>query len=418
MKKLKLPLIIIIILLIITIIAYIYKNNIDKKQEIATQINTEKLIKKHYNTYVKTNKETYLYKKNNDLYIKAGTINKDIELELEEQEISYNNQYFKIKSLNDKYYIFYEDVTKIDSISKINDRYKNYIPYNKTIITNEKITLYDENNNKLYTINEELNTPIIVNKDNFYGIEYNNQLLYIKNNDIKEIKSSINTDKTNTNGIAVLNYHFFYDASDPSDSCNQSICLSTQLLKNHLSYIIENKIFTPTMKELEMYIDGTIQLPKSVVLTIDDGWRAGIGSEVITEYELNATIFLMSKHYNAKNYQNEYIEVHSHGHDIHNPGVCPGGQGGAIKCMEKSKLLEDLSNSRQSLNNTTYFCYPFYEYNDYSIQVLKEAGFTMAFGGPYEGGHTKAMPGIDKFKIPRYVIMNYTTAKDIAGYIG
>ena len=166
-----------------------------------------------------------------------------------------------------------------------------------------------------------------------------------------------------------------------------------------------------------MYIDGYIQLPKSVVLTIDDGWRAKIGSEVISEYELNATIFLMSKYYDPRNYQNEYIEVHSHGYDIHNGGMCPGGQGGEIKCMEKTKLLEDLNLSREKLNNTTYFCYPFYEYNEYSIKVLKEAGFTMAFGGSYEGGKPKAVPGINKFKLPRYVIYNTTTAYNIANYI-
>ena len=166
-----------------------------------------------------------------------------------------------------------------------------------------------------------------------------------------------------------------------------------------------------------MYIDGYIQLPKSVVLTIDDGWRAKIGSEVISEYGLNATIFLMSKYYDPRNYQNEYIEVHSHGYDIHNGGLCPGGQGGEIKCMERTKLLADLNASREKLDNTTYFCYPFYEYNDYSISVLKEAGFTMAFGGYYEGGKAKASPGINKFKLPRYVIYNYTTANNIANYI-
>ena len=171
------------------------------------------------------------------------------------------------------------------------------------------------------------------------------------------------------------------------------------------------------MREFEMYLDGAIQLPKSVVLTIDDGWRAGIGTKVISEYKLNATLFLMSYYYDPRNYQNEYIEVHSHGHDIHNPGICPGGQGGAIKCMEKSKLLADLKASRDKLNGTTYFCYPFYEYNDYSIQVLKEAGFTMAFGGYMEGGVAKASPGINKFKIPRYVIYSYTTANELASYI-
>lgn len=125
----------------------------------------------------------------------------------------------------------------------------------------------------------------------------------------------------------------------------------------------------------------------------------------------------MSKYYDPNNYQNEYIEVHSHGYDIHEGGVCPGGQGGAIKCLEKTKLLADLNASREKLNNTTYFCYPFYEYNDYSIKMLKESGFTMAFGGPGEGGNYRVKPGINKYKLPRYIIYNNTTANNIANYI-
>ena len=41
------------------------------------------------------------------------------------------------------------------------------------------------------------------------------------------------------------------------------------------------------MKELELYIDGKLQLPKSVVITIDDGWRSKLGIELLNEYKLN-----------------------------------------------------------------------------------------------------------------------------------
>ena len=41
----------------------------------------------------------------------------------------------------------------------------------------------------------------------------------------------------------------------------------------------------------------------------------------------------------------------------------------------------------------------------------------MAFGGYGEGGNYKVKPGINKFKLPRYVIYNYTTASNLASYI-
>lgn len=406
----------IVVLTIVGVAIYLVIDNRNKtilKDEMA-----KNEVLSHYNEFVKTSKKTPLYEYENGKYNKVGEIGKEVELSLDKMDITSDTKYFKVNTFDREYYITYSDVEKIDKLSVHSDRYKRYIPFNKNIVTNDKVSLYNENNELVYTLPISLDLPIIINSDNFYGVEYNNRLLYIKNDDIKEYKDSQNTDLKNTEGIAVLNYHFFYNSDDPSDICDQVICLSTNNLKKHLDYIKENNIFTPTLRELEMYIDGIIQLPKSVVLTIDDGWRGDIGSNIMAEYKLNGTVFLMSYHYDTGAYKNEYIEVHSHGHDIHNPGVCPGGQGGAIKCMEKGKLLADLKASREKLDNTTYFCYPFYEYNNYSIEVLKEAGFTMAFGGYMEGGRTRAAPGIDKFRIPRYIIYSYTNVNTIANYIG
>lgn len=411
---------IIVILILIGIIAAIcYKINQDRIVEMKQNTLKQDIIS-HYNEYVATNKETSIYSLNNNKYTEIGKIGKDEALTLDKIDITYKNEYLKIKTFEEDYYVYYKDIDKIEKIKEKNNRYKKYISFNKNIITKEKTNFYDEDGLLVYSLPKSFNLPIIVNKKDTYGVEYNDRLLYVKSEDVLEVKENKNTNSKNTSGIAVLNYHFFFDTSISGDAakCNQSICLSTTNLKKHLDYIKNNDIFTPTMKELEMYIDGYIQLPKSVVLTIDDGWRAGKGSNIMAEYGLNATIFLMSKFYDPNNYWNEYIEVHSHGHDIHNPGACPGGQGGAIKCLEKSKLLEDLKASQEKLKGSTVFCYPFYEYNNYSIQVLKEAGFTMAFGGYGEAGYYKVKPGINKYKLPRYVIYSNTTANQIKNYIG
>ena len=59
--------------------------------------------------------------------------------------------------------------------------------------------------------------PIIINKKDIYGIEFNNRLLNVKKEDVKEIVDKHNTNLKNTNGIAVLNYHFFYDETKESE---------------------------------------------------------------------------------------------------------------------------------------------------------------------------------------------------------
>ena len=68
-------------------------------------------------------------------------------------------------------------------------------------------------------------------------------------------------------------------------------------------------------------------------------------------------------------------------------------------------LLEDLKKSREQLKGSTVFCYPFFEYNDYAINILKEAGFTMAFAG----GRQKIKVGSNKMTLPRFGVINTTT---------
>lgn len=389
--------------------SYVVKrNNLLREKSRLIEINS------YYSDYVKTNKDAMIYRLDSDEMVEIGLIKEGYNLVLDNDVDG--SGYFKIKSLNDMYYIYYKDVME-SSLVDGNNRYKNYIPWNINIKTKDGVIFYDDDN-MVIDINDSFTFPVIIKEEDRYGIEFDNRLLYIDSDDVLEVYDSHNTDLSNTDGIAVLNYHFFYDGDDINDTneCRQSICLSIQNLESHINYIKDNNIFTPTMKELEMYIDKEIQLPESVVITIDDGWRAKLGSEVLSNNKINATVFLMSNYYEPYDFENEYIEVHSHGHDLHNRGVCSGGAGGAIRCLEKSKLLDDLAASRKKLNNTRYFCYPFYEYNDYSIEVLKEAGFTMAFAG-YRYNKPKVVPGDNKFKLPRYVIDINTSVDDLRGFI-
>ena len=413
-RKIKKSRVIIVIMIIIVILGglgyiafnYIKNNNIELKKE-----KTIKEINSHYNEFVKTNKESKLYNSNNEV---VGTIGNNVELSLDNETISDTTKYFKITTFDDEYYISYKDVDKIDKLSEINDRYKNYIVFNENIVTNDSTSFYDENDNLLYTFNKSYDLPIIIKDDNKYGVEFNNRLLYVNSDDVVETKYNYNTSLSNSSGVGIFNYHAFYDETNIEDkkSCNTPICHSKAQFKTHLDYFKEHNILTLKMEELEYYIDGKIQLPKSILITIDDGGRTEIAVNMLTEYKMYATIFLITSWFDPETYyKTDYIELHSHGHNLHNGGDCPGGQGGAIKCLPKETLLADLKESSRVLGGSRYFCYPFYEYNNYSISILKEAGYTMAFTGEYGDMLTKV--GMNKYIIPRFVIMTHTTIKDI-----
>ena len=231
-----------------------------------------------------------------------------------------------------------------------------------------------------------------------------------------------NTDQKNSSGVGVLNYHFFYDDSDPEDSrgCREEICISKTQLNSELDFLDDNGIITIMSNELEMYIDGKIQLPKSVYITIDDGGRNEVGLQLFTERKEYATVFLITDWYDPSTYyKSEYIELHSHGDNIHDQYRCNvGRQGGAIQCEDREKLLADLSLSREKLGGSTVFAYPFYEYNDYAISILKEAGFTMAFAGESSYSDNLVKVGMNKYTLPRFVMVNYTTINDLNKYFG
>lgn len=412
-KKRTLIIISFVILCIFCVLVSFYKIENEKKEQILLKrkkLETE--IASYYNTYVKTNKETYLY---NEKEEQVGKLGANVELFLDEQEIDYKTKYFVTNILDEIYYIKYQDTKKIEELSKYEDRYKKYIVFNENIVTKEKTSFYDEFDNLVYQFNKSFNLPIIIKDTNKYGVEFNNRLLYVKEEDIKEVIESHNTDLSNTKGVPVLNYHFVYE--NGNTKCREEICHSEEQMNKHFTYIKDNNFFTPTLEELEMYIDAKIRLPKSVVITFDDGALAENARNFVDKYELDATLFLITSWFSKEQFESKYLKIASHGHDLHNPGVCSGGQGGAIKCLEKGKLLNDLRTSREILNNTTYFCYPFYEYNNYSIEVLKEAGYTMAFAGESSRSDNLVKVGSDKFRLPRFVVVNYTTMKNFTNYI-
>lgn len=416
---------IIILILAISIITIIYyKETPTKKTKPTTQTtNTiEKIdltkVKENYHDYVKINENGNLYTKENNKYIKSSTIKGSIEISLD-PTYEINDEYLKL--LNSNYYVKYNEITKIEKLTNKNGEYKyyqNYIPYNENIVLKSNAKLYVDSNN--YYEVENGNYPIIIKDTDKYGIEYNNSLVYVNKSDVENVIENINTDKEYTDGISVLNYHFVVSATNEKGElteCTQSICITDTMFDNHIKYLKENNYYGVSMRDLELFIDGKIRLPKnSVSITIDDGWYVERAIIVLTKYQMLGTLFLIGSLATPESFSSPYLEVHSHTWDMHTPGVCPSNIGrGGILCLDEQTILEDLRKSRESLNNTTYFCYPFYDYNERAIEILKKAGFTMAFAGEINDSTVRV--GQDKFRIPRYVIANYTTMEQFINYV-
>ncbi len=354
-------------------------------------------IKSNYGSAVKTTKDTKLYINDNGKYKDVGNINKDNILELESiDNINLDNKYFKL--LANDYYVSYKDVEPTDE--SINKRYLNYIEFPIEVTTKESAVYYDENFNEVFTINIPVTSKVIVNLDDYYGISLLSRLVYVKKEDVSNTVEGDSSEEIAESIPAIL-YHFIYLEGDTS--CNNIICHSEEQIDSHFKFLADNNVFTLNTSEVLSFIKGEINFPKkSILITIDDGARAENFIPFLEEYQLNATLFLVSSWYPVSKFESSYLEIASHTHNMHTTGVCPTGQGGGINCLPESEILNDLKLSRETLNNTKAFCFPFYEYSDYSINLVKEAGFEMAF----IGGSTKIKKGIDPYKIPRYPILS------------
>ena len=417
MKKKSVVIILSVIVVLITIISTIYI--IDKKNKEKIEENNKILlneIKSHYNDYVTTTKETKLYKKENGKYIEHGKINKNISLSLTKTNIDLNTEYFNIKDFD--LYIKYEDVEKTKEVQK-SDRYKNYIYFNSNVVTKNITNFYDIDGNFLYSINESFDFKILIKEDDSYGVVHNDELVFIKHKDAEKIYDNNNTDLKNKKRIKTLTYHFLYDSE--TEKCDQSICQSLNQFESHLKYIRENDYFTLKLNELELYLDGKLQIPeKSIVLTIDDGTIFNTKAiDLLEKYDANATLFVITGWVGVSNLQSDNLDLESHTDKMHNQYECKGygSQGGGILCLDEEYVLNDLKTSQEKLGGSKYFAYPFFDFNDRAINLLKKAGFKLAFIGQYDtDGYS--YPGVtDPYKVRRTTMFSDISMEEFKSYL-
>lgn len=281
--------------------------------------------------------------------------------------------------------------TKDSELEKIKDDFK------KNIEVVEKDTLPFLDTNQKST---RENSSQFINR---YLVSQNTTL-----EDIKKMVEGENVVKNPTTKIPVFNYHFFYDES-LGEGCNESICLDVKNFREQLDYLKNNGYRTITMEEFKQWMYQEIELPeKSVLLTIDDG-ALGTGKHngnklipILEEYQMHATLFLIAGWWDIENYRSPYLEIESHTYDMHNYGDCGRGQ---LLCESKENVINDLKKSVDIIKSTNAFCFPFYNYDQKSIEAVQEAGFQLAF----IGGYRSATRSDDKYKIPRYPIYKTTS---------
>ena len=205
-------------------------------------------------------------------------------------------------------------------------------------------------------------------------------------------------------GIAVLMYHYFYDdtAGERNDNPNY---MAKSLLEEQLKYLNENDYYIPTMKELSLYLDGKLDLPKkSVVLTLDDGNISNytLAYPLAVQYKIPLVMFVVtswtdvSQELQSSMRNSGYIRFHSHTDNMHDGG-CGEQHGAKILCIDHDAGVNDLKTSIEKIGNADALAYPCGDINENGLSIVREAGFSMAFTVEYG----LAKRGLNKLTLPR-----------------
>ena len=231
-----------------------------------------------------------------------------------------------------------------------------------------------------------------------------NENTSIENKENSELEQKLQSGKTlSETGLPVLMYHFFYDKSKETGKDGNWIEISN--FEEQMKYLAENDFYFPTWEQVENYIDGKQELPeKSVVITVDDGDPSffELAVPIIQKYKIPTTSFVITYWYgNRANDKQDYVSYQSHSYDMHKAGS--NGKG-VMLSWDYDKIKDDILLSRDVLGGANIFCYPFGQYNDLDIKVLKENGYKLAF--TTKGGRVKK--GSSKYKLPRVRISGNT----------
>ena len=267
-------------------------------------------------------------------------------------------------------------------------RFDNHLLTLGRVKTSEKYSLFDVKGHKLFDGEESTLFDVVIRDsedDPRYGVLFLNQVVYLNKADTEEYNETAVEGAASS--IPVLMYHFFYDETkDPAPSDGNY--LEVNELDEQLNYLKENGHDTLTMRETLYFMQGRAEVPdKAVTITIDDGDPSvhEYAYPLFKKYGLNATLFLICGWLDPEmpfefwEMREVGMELQSHGFLTHQGG-CEGMQhGGRILCMDYDEGVQDTKMSLDYCDGGFAYCYPFGDYNDHAVEILKGAGVKIAF---------------------------------------
>ena len=326
--------------------------------------------------YIKTLAETEIFDTNNNA---IGMMGAD---QTFAASAVASDQMLKLADL--PFHVHYDQIEVVSALQEIDATdldLSRYLAFEQMIAEGSAVNFYHLDHTFAFRLDEiETDIHIYMQESDHFYISYLDTYFLVAQDDVTLIENP-NTLPERT-AIPVLMYHFFCNSAEGLE-CRDNNWIERDHFEEHMQYLRDYNFTTLKMIDLERFLNGSVRLPEqSLIISIDDGHPTVFehAYPILIETDQVATIFAITER--NRDWEtlllSNHLELHSHTHDMHR-GHCDMGRGGIMQCIDFDEGVADLKYSQSILNGSTVFAYPFGDYNDHTIAMLQETGFTLAF---------------------------------------
>lgn len=196
------------------------------------------------------------------------------------------------------------------------------------------------------------------------------------NNDLaSEIKYPI----PKTYQVPILMYHYIRDASGESE-LGRNLSVSPESFKSHLKWLADNNYQTLKMSDLADPEKNTLskiayEKKKPIIITFDDGYEDAYTNafSLLKEYNFIGTFYIIRDFVGREEYMNQ-VQIN----ELEKAGMEIGSHSLSHPDLAKANEADSTEQIFDSKEKSTSFCYPAGKYNQTTVDLIKEAGYTTA----------------------------------------
>ena len=187
--------------------------------------------------------------------------------------------------------------------------------------------------------------------------------------------------------VPILIYHSIRLYRDTDFAGVRKYITTPEALEEEFAYLKENGYVSVSFDDLEHRLQSDTALPpKPVIICFDDGpeTQYTYALPLLRKYSFTATFFLFTNAIGRAHYLSwgQVLELSAEGmqigcHSMFHPYL--------TRISSEKKLWQEIAGSKEILEAhlgkpVTAFAYPFGQYNDHIIELVKEVGYSCARG--------------------------------------